>query len=274
MIRRLTIVTLLLLLAACGGQVREDSRDVSGIPDAVPKHEPITRAGNKNPYTVLGKTYYLLPTYKNYRQTGKASWYGPGFHGKSTSNGEPYDMYGMTAAHKTLPIPCYVQVTNLENGRKAIVRVNDRGPFYDDRIIDLSYVAAKKLGVHAKGTAKVEVVAIDPSNWEPGVPYRNLASEAPAPSEPRVASVQPTVSSGSNGAFLQVGAFSSHQAADNYRRQSLNALDFPIEVRQVNSGGKALYKVLVGPFAEQALLHSAQNILKQRSNLSSFVVYH
>ncbi|MGB5098829.1 MAG: septal ring lytic transglycosylase RlpA family protein, partial [Porticoccaceae bacterium] len=166
-----------LLLAGCfgsrgpggasAGRDGPPGREADGdYPDVTPRSEAITGAGNKNPYTVLGKTYHLLPTAAGYREKGVASWYGTKFHGRATSNGEPYDMFAMTAAHKTLPIPAYVRVTNLENGRSAIVRVNDRGPFHDDRIIDLSYAAAKKLGVFDQGTARVEVVAIDPSTYQ------------------------------------------------------------------------------------------------------------
>jgi len=164
------------LLTACGHTPgRSDSAPArklnpADIQDAVPKREPITKAGNKSPYTVLGQTYVLLPSAKGYRATGMASWYGTKFHGQSTSNGDEYDLYGMTAAHKTLPIPTYVLVTNLENNRQAVVRVNDRGPFVGSRLIDLSYAAAVKLGYADKGTAFVEVAAIDVDNWPPRKP--------------------------------------------------------------------------------------------------------
>lgn len=134
--------------------------EAARIPDAVPMVEVRTKAGNKSPYTVLGKTYRVLPDSTGYKERGDASWYGTKFHGQKTSNGEEYDLYQMTAAHKTLPIPCYVKVTNLDNGKQVVVRVNDRGPFHDGRIIDLSYAAAAKLGYG--GTARVEVEAIDP----------------------------------------------------------------------------------------------------------------
>lgn len=145
--------------------------EAARIPDAVPKVELRTKAGNKSPYTVLGKTYRLLPDTNGYKARGLASWYGTKFHGQKTSNGEEYDLYQMTAAHKTLPIPCYVRVTNLDNGKQVIVRVNDRGPFHEGRIIDLSYAAAAKLGFG--GTARVEVEAIDPLTFN--------ASKKPAP---------------------------------------------------------------------------------------------
>ncbi|MCE0493024.1 septal ring lytic transglycosylase RlpA family protein [Vibrio salinus] len=132
---------------------------VEHIEDANPKYEPYSIGGNRN-YTVLGKSYKVLRTTEGFKQKGKASWYGKKFHGHKTSNGEIYDMYSMTAAHKTLPIPSYVKVTNLDNGKTAIVRINDRGPFHTGRIIDLSYAAAYKLGVVQTGTANVEIEAI------------------------------------------------------------------------------------------------------------------
>ena len=133
------------------------------VPDAVPRFEPRSRYGNPPFYDVFGKRYYVLSSSTAYVERGVASWYGPGFHKIRTSTGEPYDMYGMTAAHKTLPLPAYVRVTNLQNGRSVVVRVNDRGPFVDNRIIDLSYTAAAKLDMLRNGTAMVEVRAIDPT---------------------------------------------------------------------------------------------------------------
>jgi len=154
MIRVVGVCVLASLMAACASKPsfneQRDSapinpRDVSAVKDAVPAPVRRTIAGNKSPYTVLGKTYTLLPESRGYKEQGLASWYGQKFHGRNTSNGEVYDMYAMTAAHKTLPIPSYVKVTNLDNGRSIVVRVNDRGPFHTDRIIDLSYAGAVKL---------------------------------------------------------------------------------------------------------------------------------
>lgn len=140
--------------------------DVMAVPDAVPRYEERTRAGNSVKYEVLGKQYKVLTASKGYQETGMASWYGAKFHGRKTSNGEVYDMYAMTAAHKTLPIPSYVRVTNLKNQRSVVVRINDRGPFHENRIIDLSYTAAVKLGIQKMGTGFVEVTALDVE--EPG----------------------------------------------------------------------------------------------------------
>ncbi|MGI2258722.1 septal ring lytic transglycosylase RlpA family protein [Shewanella sp. GXUN23E] len=133
--------------------------DVTKVEDAQPRPEPFSRQGNK-PYTVLGKSYTVLPTNQGYSKRGVASWYGAKFHGHLTSNGERYDMYSMTAAHKTLPLPSYAKVTNLDNNKQVIVRVNDRGPFHGGRIIDLSYAAAAKLDMLKTGTANVQVDAI------------------------------------------------------------------------------------------------------------------
>ncbi len=155
-----------LSLGGCGGApTRGDLADAdgdAGIADALPKVEPKSKLGNMASYVVFGKRYYTEDSSRGHLERGTASWYGEPFHGRKTSSGERYDMYQMTAAHKTLPLPCYVQVTNLENGRHAVVKVNDRGPFHGDRVIDLSYAAAKKLGVLSKGTARVEVKSIDP----------------------------------------------------------------------------------------------------------------
>ena len=144
-------------------RTREVPDDLDQVPDAVPVAEPLSRYGNPEEYEVFGEKYRVMDSSEGYVAEGLASWYGEEFQGKPTSSGEPYDMYLMTAAHRTLPIPTYVEVTNLENGRVAVVRVNDRGPFHDDRIIDLSYVAARKLGVVGPGTARVRVRALEPA---------------------------------------------------------------------------------------------------------------
>ncbi|MEH6528322.1 MAG: septal ring lytic transglycosylase RlpA family protein [Porticoccus sp.] len=272
-----------LLLHGCGGSGRSSTSggggygygdgpppkdiDVSSLPDAVPKIEPITKAGNKSPYTVLGKTYELLPTSRGYQERGVASWYGNKFHGRKTSNGEIYSMYGMTAAHKTLPIPSYVRVTNLVNNRSVIVRVNDRGPFHGARIIDLSYAAAKKLDYSAKGTATVEVVAIDPRD------YQKNAVEQPRINEtPVVTTVKQPAAEKPGNQYLQVGAFSSQVAADDLLERLQGVSEYPVVVRQLQEP-QPLYKVLVGPVNDQLKLFNLRDLLKQSENLSPFVVY-
>lgn len=271
---RLGLVVVLALLAGCSGLGQRDGvpagrLDPHGIPDAQPRREPITRAGNKNPYTVLGKTYRLLPSSKGYRARGTASWYGSKFHGASTANGETYDAMAMTAAHTTLPIPCYVQVTNLENGRRAIVRVNDRGPFVDNRIIDLSYAAATKLGYANKGTALVEVMAIDVDNWPPS----RAAADMPVP--PFAPAPQPTTVPQSNAGvearaamssapgsrhYVQAGAFASADAANGLRQQLTQSTGQVVDVLPTTSTPR-LYRVRVGPFVNRELAEQVRSDL-------------
>lgn len=247
--------------------------DVSTIPDAEPRVDPITIAGNKNPYTVLGKTYHLLPTSKGHREVGLASWYGNKFHGQKTSNGETYSMYGMTAAHKTLPIPCYARVTNLATNRSVIVRVNDRGPFYDNRIIDLSYVAAKKLGYSDHGTAQVEVTVIDPVAFQknsvqlPSVPGAVERPPAPFPQ------VIPAASSKS--AFLQVGAYGSQAAARRFSEQVSGLTVHPVAVLEsVNDKEqRSLFRVLIGPIADHQQLEQTREQLQHQGSIDPFLVY-
>jgi len=238
----------------------------------VPKVEPITRAGNKSPYTVLGKTYELLPTSRGYRERGVASWYGNKFHGRKTSNGEIYSMYGMTAAHKTLPIPSYVRVTNLANNRSVIVRVNDRGPFHGARIIDLSYAAAKKLDYSAKGTATVEVVAIDPREYQKNTVEQPRINEMPINEVPVVTTGKQPGTGKSGNQYLQVGAFSNQVAAVDLSEHLQGISEYPVVVRQPQEP-QSLYKVLVGPVNDQLKLFDLRDLLKQSENLSPFVVY-
>lgn len=258
---------LALLLVSCSSPAIRDgppSReiDVSLIPDAVPRVEPITTAGNKSPYVVFGRTYHVLPSSTGYREEGGASWYGTKFHGRKTSNGETYDMYAMTAAHKTLPIPSYVQVTNLRNGHKVIVRINDRGPFHSHRIIDLSYVAAKKLGYHRDGISEVEVVAIDPVKFQHNsVELPRMAHQAPLSAAPLPGKM-----------FLQAGAFSTLQAAESNRQRLSRNTGYPVVIREGTSGGATLFKVLIGPLADQSALAEVRSLLMRTENLSSFVV--
>lgn len=261
------ILMVWLLLVSCSSPTIRDGApdrdiDVSLIPDAVPKVEPITSAGNKSPYVVFGRTYHVLPESRGYQQRGGASWYGTKFHGRKTSNGETYDMYAMTGAHKSLPIPSYVQVTNLKNGRKVIVRINDRGPFHSSRIIDLSYVAAKKLGYDQHGTSDVEVVAIDP------VKFQHNSVEVP-----RMAFQRPKTGAPLPGkTFLQAGAFSARASAEEKRVSLSRSTGYPVEVRESRVNGRTLFKVLVGPIADQNALADMRTLLLRTENLSSFVV--
>jgi rare lipoprotein A len=222
------------------------------IPDAVPKVEARSRYGNPPFYEVFGQRYYVLSSSVGYVERGVASWYGPGFHKVRTSVGEPYDMYAMTAAHKTLPLPAYVRVTNLQNGRSVVVRVNDRGPFVDNRIIDLSYSAALKLGVVRNGTAFVEVRSIDPSQ-----PTETLAA-APvtaSPVTPAVAPVAPPLApppAANAPLFLQAGAFSDPQNAQRLAAKLGSAGYGSIFVRDDEIAGRRMYRVRIGPIQNVA----------------------
>lgn len=230
----------------------DEEVDVSGVPDAVPRWEPLSRGGNKSPYTVWGKQYYVLASAQGYREQGIASWYGKKFHGHLTSNGEIYDMYGMSAAHRSLPLPSFARVTNLENGRSVIVRVNDRGPFHSDRLIDLSYAAAKKLGYVEKGTARVEVEAIyvaPGENYRPSVPTPTMAANQNS----GMNQLSQSVSNGADGWFIQVGAFSSLDAANRMRSQIRQAISsHPVLIYPVQQSGVTLHRVQVGPFPSEA----------------------
>jgi len=223
-------------LAGCAGPAADRAPkrppDVSRVPDAVPRAEPRSASGNPTFYEVLGHRYYVLESASGYRERGVASWYGEKFHGRRTSSGEPYDMYAMTAAHKTLPLPAYVRVTNLQNGKSVIVRVNDRGPFVDNRLIDLSYTAAVKLDMTRSGTAMVEVEAIGPSS----------RSESPQ-------TMSAPVPEG--GMYIQAGAFRSRANAESLVRRIETQVPggHRVFVKQDHMDGKPIYRVRVGPVA-------------------------
>lgn len=217
----------------------------NNIADAVPQRDAVTKAGNKTPYTVLGETYRVMPSGRGFRQRGMGSWYGTKFHGRKTSNGEDYDVYAMTAAHKTLPIPCYVRVTNLENGRRAVVRVNDRGPFLHNRIIDLSYAAATKLGYATKGTALLEIEYIDTNNPSIYSGSAYASSSAPAPAARPVPSATPAAAGmQSSRQYLQAGAFGNYDSARQLAEKLQRQLNSPVFV---NTDNPKVYRVHVGP---------------------------
>ena len=227
--------------------------DVSDIKDAEPKEEPRSKYGNPKTYKVLGKWYTVRESSAGYKEKGLASWYGKKFHGHRASSGETYDMYAMTAAHKTLPLPTYVRVTHLENGRSVIVKVNDRGPFHKGRIIDLSYSAAKKLGVTATGTAPVEVSAIDVAN------YKNTPYEAKL-SQSSLNSTYPNERG--NKLYLQVGAFSDKKNATKlYKR--LTRMFKQRKIHSDFSSSKKIYRVRVGPIAS---IEDANNLSELLNN--------
>lgn len=243
------LACVVLLIVACSttapprdGAPRIPPVDLSRLPDPVPRAESPSKYGNKSPYEVLGKTYYVLPNPERYKEYGNASWYGTKFHGRPTSSGEPYDMYKLTAAHRSLPIPCFVRVTNVENHRSAIVRVNDRGPFHSERLIDLSYAAAVKLGFANQGTARVMIELVDGTDAVPSQVATDDAESAPIP-EPEVEPA-PTTSA---RIFLQAGAFNNQAGAERLRRDLSDVVGDDVHVH--HGAADRLYRVRIGPVA-------------------------
>ena len=221
-------------------QDRAPTRDVdlSVIPEVIPEPLNRTMAGNRSPYTVLGKSYHVMPTEEGYSERGVASWYGEKFHGHKTSNGEVFDMYQASAAHKSLPIPSFLRVTNLDNNRSIVVRVNDRGPFHGDRVIDLSYAAAVKLGYADRGTARVQLESIIATGASRDRGVSSTSNEVL-----RVSS--------DAGKFLQVGAFSELSAAREVSSRVEEFTSLPVFIRSVNtSNNKILHRVRVGPISD------------------------
>lgn len=204
--------------------------DLADTPNAVPRVEPRATRGNPPFYQVDGRRYFVLDSADGYVETGIASWYGSKFHGRLTSSGEPYDMFEMTAAHRTLPLPTYARVTNLENGKVIIVRINDRGPFAHDRVIDLSYAAAVKLDIIGAGTGLVEVRTIDPAVW--------TASEPPA------------APGGSPRLFVQVGAFADRTNADAVAARLRDAHLYNVDLLTRPEDTPPLWRVRIGPLAD------------------------
>ncbi len=267
--------------------------DPDNIPDAVPVFEPRTSAGNKSPYTVLGETYQVMPESTGYTATGKASWYGKKFHGYKTSNGETYDMYKMSAAHRNLPIPSYVRVTNLDNGRSGIVRVNDRGPFHSDRIMDLSYAAAVKLDMVRTGTARVKIEAIEPSTnaYAANEAARdalkpaqkgNSTSKTPARKSgvdglPTVAATvqtdwprtTPPAADVNAATYLQAGAFRNQDSALALREKLASLTGMPVNVDSL----QGFFKVRIGPLADPNEVHNVTELLVQNNFAKPQVVY-
>jgi rare lipoprotein A len=242
-LRRWLVIALpWLALAGCGTTPSSDQdaapqrpRDVSNVPDVVPRAEPRSARGNPPVYEVMGRRYYVMNDATGYRERGIASWYGTKFHGRLTSSGEPYDMYAMTAAHKTLPLPSYVRVTHLRNGRSIVVRVNDRGPFVGERIIDLSYAAAVRLGMHNDGTALVDVELIEPGR----------AVTASSDTGPAVRSAPAS----DTPIWIQVGAFSeAGNAARLQARLSEHGIR-DVVTHQERRRLRTIHRVRIGPLA-------------------------
>ncbi len=243
--RHLCLPLTFLIFAGCSSvTVERDSApdrpvDTSSVPDAVPIAETRSKYGNPESYVVFGKRYYVMNDNRGFTQQGIASWYGKKFHGRRTSSGETYDMYAMTAAHKTIILPAYVEVTNLGNGKKVVVKVNDRGPFHENRIIDLSYSAATKLDVVAKGTALVKIRVVEPGYVPGGRPAK------------RAAPVETLSPDGLAGDFyIQVGAFSELDNAENLRRKLNSIGDSLVKISQVVIDNRSLYRVRIGPLSD------------------------
>ncbi|MBV7484503.1 septal ring lytic transglycosylase RlpA family protein [Bordetella sp. BOR01] len=299
------LVGLAVLIAGCsspgtrkaGGYYQDDGpganppSDLDNIPDAVPRLEPLASGANR-PYTVFGKRYVpVVDDEQNYKQRGLASWYGRKFHGKRTSNGEVYDMYAMTAAHPTMPLPSYARVTSSINGRTVVVRVNDRGPFHSDRIMDLSYAAARKLGIIGPGSGEVTVERILPSE------IRLTQSQSPAGDAPRAEAAQASADSTplpaatnlamteteleparamtaampaepADGVYLQMGAFSQPSNAQTLMHRVNGQLDSeagmpPAVVQQTGS----LYRVRIGPYSDRAAALGAARQVADRTGI-------
>jgi rare lipoprotein A len=254
---------LALILAACVSTRRHPPpgpvpvppppANLASIPDAVPRAEPRSLHGNPPFYDALGRRYFVLPSAQGYDERGVASWYGPTFHGGNTSSGEAYDMYGMTAAHKTLPLPSYARVTNLGNGRSVVVRINDRGPFVANRIIDLSYTAAAKLDMLRDGTAMVEVRALIPgAPAAPEAPAPVMATPAPhPPPHPPPPSPPPPPPPPSPLLYVQTGAFADPANAERELGR-LQAAGLPGAFVMPPPEGSQLYRVRLGPVGSVA----------------------
>ena len=236
--RTATAFVLVSLIAACAGPDvdRAPTRppDVSAVPDAVPRAEPRSASGNPPFYEVNGRRYHVMNSSRGYRKRGVASWYGQKFHGRRTSSGEAYDMYSMTAAHKTPPLPAYARVTNLANGQSVVVKINDRGPFVDNRLIDLSYAAANRLDMIRAGTAMVEVEVLDPTT--PTLPARTAEA---------------TQQTADGSMYIQAGAFRSKDNAESLARRvrAQASEDTRVFIRRDSVDGDTIYRVRIGPVA-------------------------
>jgi rare lipoprotein A len=248
--------------------------NLEALPDAVPRIEPLHRFANR-PYTVFGREYVPATSLRPYRERGMASWYGRKFHGEKTSSGETYDMYAMTAAHPTLPLPSYARVTHVASGKSVVVRVNDRGPFLHGRVIDLSYAAAAKLGIAQKGSGEVDVEAILPGGTPTLVAAAPLppVAAAPAGTSPPGESVPVPVASVEGGFVVQLGAFANYANAQNFVAHLANQIA-PVgvepTVRQING----LFRVFVGPYPTRDDAKRMADRLREALGLPSTIAIH
>ena len=236
--------------------------NLDAIPDAVPRVEPLHRFANR-PYQVFGREFVPLASVGPFRQRGMASWYGKRFHGGNTSSGEPYDMYAMTAAHPTLPVPSYARVASVANGRSVVVRVNDRGPFHADRVIDLSYAAAHRLGIAQSGSALVEIEAI--------VPAGAMLAAAPGAASGVAPDAASAPSAEAKGVYLQLGAFSVRENAETFRARMLREFAWLAEAMHVIAGG-ALFRLHVGPYRSQDEARAVAERIRAETSLLPLLV--
>ena len=265
-----------------GGYYQDDGpgdhppADLAAIPDAQPRLEPLSRAANR-PYSVFGREYVPMTHLEPYKARGMASWYGRKFDGQKTSTGETYDMYGMSAAHPTLPIPSYARVTNLSNGKSVVVRVNDRGPFLDNRLIDLSYTAAAKLGIIGRGSAPVEVDSILPGQTQlaaaPEIdPIEQIAlaaqaTRASAAQEPARLPETRDV----RGVYLQLGAFGNRDNAEGFKSRLGGELQ-DLGDKLLVTAANGIYRVKLGPWRDDAEARRVAERLRRLFELDSMVV--
>ena len=243
----MSVICFSLYSCAIGGDSAPDDYMRDDTPDAIPANEPLSRYGNMPSYTVRGKTYQVLKDSTGFTQDGIASWYGTKFHGRKTSSGEPYNMYAMTAAHKTLPLPTYVEVTHKGNGRKIILKVNDRGPFHEGRIIDLSYAAARKLGISATGTGPVSLRVINTSALD------LKTSEV----------VLPEAINRNGKILVQVAAMGSESAAEKMAGDLRDKNIPSVRVHVIDNDGKKLYRVRIGPIPNVDLAYQVISELNE-----------
>jgi rare lipoprotein A len=236
--------------------------NLAAIPDAEPKAEPLHRFANR-PYQVFGKDYIPLEKVAAFRQRGVASWYGKRFHGGLTSSGERYDMYAMTAAHPTLPVPSYARVTSVASGRSVVVRINDRGPFHADRAIDLSYTAAYRLGYADAGSALVDIESI-----VPGTSAIAQAPPAPAPLPPQAVM---TTHAQAKGVYLQLGAFSVRENAELFRARMIREFAWLSETIQVIAG-ESLFRLHLGPYRTAEEARAIAERIRAQVSLSPLLV--
>ncbi len=257
--RLAAILATVLLLSGCtfGVPMGGNSSDTPGSNDIQLDASGKAKYGNPSSYVVFGKRYFVMNSAKGFVQRGTASWYGPDFHGKRTSSGETYNMHAMTAAHKTLPLPTMVRVKNLENGKTAIVKVNDRGPFAHDRIIDLSYAAAKELGVIGPGTAQVEITALSATD------HQSAANE-PRPTIRAIPLQTAAADQSEDEIFLQLGSFGSEVNAINMRNDLRNKNETAVVISPVDTDGGTFYRVRLGPLLDVAEAESVQKRLLRK----------